>query len=177
MDPNAGMTALDGLGWTVTVLLGAAFLILQAWIAAGVSRRVLGVPVGWPRSIAVGMLMSVALSFVVRHLFRAAFIADDTQLQVSPVVALMFAALAIIWIFALLMVLETTFPTGTLPSPIRLFTGWKTRRSQSARYFQVMRIAVRHGLLAQARGLNRRRADARQEQTARSLREALNEAG
>ncbi len=181
MDPNAGMTALDGLGWTVTVLLGAAFLILQAWIVAGVSRRVLGVPVGWPRSIAVGLLMSVALSFVVRYLFRAAFIADDTQLQVSPVVALMFAALALIWIFALgvalLMVLEITFPTGTLPSPIRLFTGWKTRRSQSARYFQVMRIAVRHGLLAQARGLNRRRADARQEQTARSLREALNEAG
>ena len=181
MDPNAGMTALDGVGWTLTVVLGAVFLILQAWIVAGVSRRVLGVPVGWPRSIAVGLLMSVGLSFVVRYLFRAAFIPDDTQLQVSPVVALMFAALALIWIFALgvalLMVLEITFPTGTLPSPVRLFTGWKTRRSHSARYFQVMRIAVRHGLLAQARGLNRRHADARQEQTARSLREALNEAG
>ncbi|WP_372699633.1 ABC1 kinase family protein [Arthrobacter sp. JSM 101049] len=181
MDPNAGIAALGGLGWTLTVILGAVFLALQAWIVAGVSRRVLGVPVGWPRSIAVGLLMSAGLSFVVRYLFRAAYVSDQTQLQVSPPVALMFAALALIWVFALgvalLMVLEITFPTGTLPSPIRLFTGWKTRRAHSARYFQVMRIAVRHGLLAQARGLNRRRDEAREDQTARSLREALNEAG
>src|SRR6185312_14564674 len=181
MDPNAGITALGGLGWTLTVILGAVFLALQAWIVAGVSRRVLGVPVGWPRSIAVGLLMSAGLGFVVRYLFRAAYVSDQTQLQVSPPVALMFAALALIWVFALgvalLMVLEITFPTGTLPSPVRLFTGWRTRRANSARYFQVMRIAVRHGLLAQARGLNRRHDKAREDQTARALREALNEAG
>ncbi|MGG5753568.1 ABC1 kinase family protein [Zafaria sp. Z1313] len=181
MDPSAGLQALSGVGVVLGAVLAAGFLLLQAWIVAAIARRVLGVPVGWPRSILVGLAMSTVLSWAVQYLWVAADIGDATGLNASPVVAVMFGLLALLWIFALgvavLMVLEIAVPTGTVPSPLALFTGWKTRRQRTGRYLQVMRIAVRHGLLAQVRGLDRRHRPAAEHATARELRAALEEAG
>lgn len=168
----------------VIVLLSIASLIallLQSWLAATVVRRVVGVPVGWPRSIAVGFVMSAALGVTVQYLFRAANLENGKGLNVSPPVATMFLVLAVCWIFALgvvvLVALEAAFPTGTLPSPAAWFTGWGARRRRAGRYRDVVSIAVRHGLGSRLRGFRREGDPGRDVKTARALRDALNEAG
>jgi ubiquinone biosynthesis protein len=174
------MEALDVGGYVLVSLAALVFLFLQSWFAATVVRRVVGVPTGWPRTLAVGLAMSALVAVTVQYLYRAGTGQNQTGLDVSPGVAVLFLVLALGWIFALgvgaLVMLEAAFPTGTLPSPQSLFFGWKSRRRRARRYTQVVSIAVRHGLGSQLRGFGGD-SPGREVKTARALRESLSEAG
>lgn len=175
------MAFLDVLLVILLSIAGLLFLALQSWLAATVVRRVVGVPIGWPRSIAVGFAMSAAMALTVQYLFRAGTDANPNGLDVSPWVALLLLVLAVCWTFALgvgaLVFIEAAFPTGTLPGFSQLFTGWKARRRRTRRYAEVTSIAVRHGLGSRLRGFGRDDSSAQDAKVARALRNALNEAG
>ncbi|UZD61767.1 ABC1 kinase family protein [Brevibacterium sp. JSBI002] len=174
------MEALDVGGYVLVSLAALVFLFLQSWFAATVVRRVVGVPTGWPRSLAVGLVMSAVVAVTVQYLYRAGTGQNVDGLDVSPGVAVLFMVLALGWIFALgvgaLVMLEAAFPTGSLPSPQSLFFGWKSRRRRGRRYAQVVSIAVRHGLGSQLRGFGGD-SPGRDVKTARALKESLAEAG
>ncbi len=150
------MAVLDVLLVVVLAVVGLLFLLLQSWLAATVVRRVVGVPIGWPRSIAVGFVMSAAMGVSVQYLFRAGTDQNTNGLNVPPAVAVLFLVLAVGWIFALgvglLVVVEAAFPTGSLPPGTAIFTGWKARRRRSRRYADIVGIAVRQGLGSRLRG-------------------------
>ena len=78
-----------------------------------------------------------------------------------------------------LVVAEALVPSGSLPGPLELRRVLRGRLARARRYSQITRIAVRHGLGPYLRG--RRRAELQSpegvERLARSLREALEEAG
>lgn len=175
------MALLDVLLVVLLAITGLLFLILQSWLAATVVRRVVGVPIGWPRSIIVGFIMSVAMGYTVQYLFRAGTDQNVNGLNVAPSVAILFLILAIGWIFALgvgaLVFIEAAFPTGTLPRFSTLLTGGKARRQRSRRYTAILSIAVRHGLGSRLRGFGQAGSAEHDTQTARALRNALNEAG
>ncbi len=175
------MALLDVLLVILLSIAGLLFLALQSWLAATVVRRVVGVPIGWPRSIAVGFVMSGAMALTVQYLFRAGTDANPNGLDVTPWVAVLLLVLAVCWIFALgvgaLVFLEAAFPTGTLPSFSQIFTGGKARRRRTRRYAEVTSIAVRHGLGSRLRGFGRDDSSGQEAKTARALRSALNEAG
>lgn len=174
------MEALDVSGYVLVSLAALVFLFLQSWFAATVVRRVVGVPTGWPRTLAVGLVMSAVVAVTVQYLYRAGTGQNVDGLDVSPGVAVLFMVLALGWIFALgvgaLVMLEAAFPTGSLPSPQSLFFGWKSRRRRGRRYAQVVSIAVRHGLGSQLRGFGGD-SPGRDVKTARALKESLAEAG
>ncbi|MGR6091339.1 ABC1 kinase family protein [Brevibacterium sp. CSND-B09] len=174
------MEALDVGGYVLVSLAALVFLFLQSWFAATVVRRVVGVPTGWPRTLAVGLVMSAVVAVTVQYLYRAGTGQNVDGLDVSPGVAVLFMVLALGWIFALgvgaLVMLEAAFPTGSLPSPQSLFFGWKSRRRRGRRYAQVVSIAVRHGLGSQLRGFGGD-SPGRDVKTARALKESLAEAG
>ncbi|GGC29972.1 ubiquinone biosynthesis protein UbiB [Brevibacterium sediminis] len=174
------MEALDVGGYVLVSLAALVFLFLQSWFAATVVRRVVGVPTGWPRTLAVGLVMSAVVAVTVQYLYRAGTGQNVDGLDVSPGVAVLFMVLAFGWIFALgvgaLVMLEAAFPTGSLPSPQSLFFGWKSRRRRGRRYAQVVSIAVRHGLGSQLRGFGGD-SPGRDVKTARALKESLAEAG
>lgn len=174
------MEALDVGGYVLVSLAALVFLFLQSWFAATVVRRVVGVPTGWPRTLAVGLVMSAVMAVTVQYLYRAGTGQNVDGLDVSPGVAVLFMVLALGWIFALgvgaLVMLEAAFPTGSLPSPQSLFFGWKSRRRRGRRYAQVVSIAVRHGLGSQLRGFGGD-SPGRDVKTARALKESLAEAG
>ncbi len=174
------MEALDVGGYVLVSLAALVFLFLQSWFAATVVRRVVGVPTGWPRTLAVGLVMSAVVAVTVQYLYRAGTGQNTDGLDVSPGVAMLFMVLALGWIFALgvgaLVMLEAAFPTGSLPSPQSLFFGWKSRRRRARRYAQVVSIAVRHGLGSQLRGFGGD-SPGREVKTARALKESLAEAG
>ncbi|MEU9888853.1 AarF/UbiB family protein [Sphaerisporangium sp. NPDC051011] len=156
-------------------------LLLNACLAAVVARRVLGVPVGWPRTILVGLFVTFSIGSAVTSFAEMAGIVTGGRFTVSLSAAFILMGLVTAWVFVLglvvLVVLEVLAPTGTLPSPLDLLTGWKARRRRARRYAQIMKIAVRHGLGGYLRG--RRRTDPYHgtAKIARSLRAALNEGG
>lgn len=125
------MAVLDVLLAVLLAVTGLLFLVLQSWLAATVVRRVVGVPIGWPRSIVVGFVMSVAMVLTVQYLFRAGTDQNTNGLNVAPSVAILFLILAVGWIFALgvaaLVFIEAAFPTGSLPRFSSFFTGGNAR--------------------------------------------------
>ncbi|MHA7268771.1 ABC1 kinase family protein [Arthrobacter sp. HLT1-20] len=175
------MAVLDVLFIVLIAISGLLFLLLQSWLAATVVRRVVGVPIGWPRSLVVGFVMSAAMGVTVQYLFRAAMGQNTNGLNVAPPVAALFLILAVGWIFALgvgaLVFFEAAFPTGSLPALTTLFTGWQARRRRARRYADIVSLAVHHGLGSRLRGFGKVSSDEHEQQTARALRNALNEAG
>ena len=177
---NESVDALSWLGGLVEVLLTLFFFLIQTWFLASVSRRLLGVPVGWPRSILVAFLLTLFFSAAVRLFLGAAGLATPESMTQDPGAALLVAGLSGLWTFALgvavLMACEIMIPTGTLPNPFSWLRSARTRSRQAGRYTEVVRIASRHGLALGFRGLSRN-APGREERTALALRLTLEEAG
>ncbi|MFJ3957401.1 ABC1 kinase family protein [Arthrobacter sp. NPDC090010] len=174
------MDPLSWLGGLVELLVTLFFFVIQTWFLAAVSRRLLGVPVGWPRSILVAFLLTLFFSAVVRLFLDAAGLGTPESFTREPGTALLVAGLSALWTFALgvavLMACEVMVPTGTLPDPFLWLRSARTHTRQAGRYTEVVRIAARHGLALGFRGLSRGGPE-REERTARALRLTLEEAG
>lgn len=157
------------------------FIILEAFLVAIAARRVLGVPIGWPRSALIGLLVILGLRANISFVLDYAGLPQNQALAFPSPMALLFMGLAAAWIFALgvaaLVVLELAVPTGTLPRISAWLRGWKARRHRAKRYTQVIGIAARHGLGAYIRGHRGSDPHAGHTRVARSLTLALTEAG
>lgn len=177
---NESVDALSWVGGLVEVLLTLFFFLVQTWFLASVSRRLLGVPVGWPRSILVAFVLTLFFSAAVRLFLGAAGLNSPESVSRDPAAAVLVAGLSALWTFALgvavLMACEIMVPTGTLPNPFSWLRSARTHSRQAGRYTEVVRIASRHGLALGFRGLSRHARD-REERTARALRQTLEEAG
>ncbi|MDQ0710462.1 ubiquinone biosynthesis protein [Arthrobacter woluwensis] len=174
------MDALFWFGGLVEVLLTLIFFLVQTWFLASVSRRLLGVPVGWPRSILVAFALTLFFSATVLLFLGAAGLDSQESVSRDPLAAVLVAGLSALWTFALgvavLMAFEIMVPTGTLPNPFSWLRSARTHSRQAGRYTEVVRIASRHGLALGFRGLSRHARD-REDRTARALRQTLEEAG
>lgn len=177
---NESVDALSWVGGLAEVLLTLFFFLVQTWFLASVSRRLLGVPVGWPRSILVAFVLTLFFSAAVRLFLGAAGLGSPESVSRDPAAAVLVAGLSALWTFALgvavLMAFEIMVPTGTLPNPFSWLRSARTHSRQAGRYTEVVRIASRHGLALGFRGLSRHARD-REERTARALRQTLEEAG
>ncbi len=171
---------------TIGALLGLVVLLVMAWLIATTVRRVLGVPVGWPRSLAVALVMVMTTQVVMDAVLLQVTGTSGTLSDVSIPAALVLVLIALLWIFglgtALLMVLEMVLPTGTLPNPILWATGLRSSWSRNRRYRQVVATFIRHGLGANLRGFGRRGETADDDgrlgrSTAVALRRALEDSG
>jgi ubiquinone biosynthesis protein len=170
---------LEGFfGFVVLVLLGIAF--------AFVARRLLNVPVGWPRSIVIGMILFSLLGGVLPWVSSETGINDrSTRTTTGIVVALAVFLLVLAWGFflsiAALVILELMLPTGSLGMPWAWVRTIRDRNRRTQRYLQVLGIATRNGLGSFLRSSTRNgpatAEAARTSATARALRNALNEGG
>ncbi|WP_052462256.1 ABC1 kinase family protein [Nigerium massiliense] len=161
-------------------LFAALLAILTTVALAVVARRVLGVPVGWIRSLAVGAAVMLGADWLMIAVARSGgLIGRELNSTEQGIVVLLFG-LVIVWTFTLgliaLVALEMLIPTGSLP-PLRTWvTGWGARRRRFARRLELTGIALRHGLGRFLRpGARLGHSDGRQ--TARAMRRALEDAG
>ncbi|SMH39331.1 ubiquinone biosynthesis protein [Rathayibacter oskolensis] len=135
----------------VTVLI-VVLAVLSSIAVGSVSRRILGTPVGWPRSVVVGLLVFVAgLPFGVWVARETGIVSGDrATVESSAWVALLTILLSIGWVFALgvglLVALELFWPTASLRNPIDVVRGALRQRRRTRRYLQILAIASRHGL-------------------------------
>ncbi len=160
---------MSGIVFAVAVLATSMALVAGlAWA----SRRLLGLPVGALRALIAGLLGFVAAYLLGRSL-RAA--------QPGHLAAFLTVALGVPLIVAMifLVVAEALVPSGTVPRPVDVILGARRALARSGRYWQISRIAVRHGLGPYLRGRPLRPADAADGRAAlaRSLRRALEEGG
>jgi ubiquinone biosynthesis protein len=166
----------------VNDLLNLIALIIAAAGVAFVGRRVLGVPVGWPRSIIVGMIMISSLSPILPLVADSVGVAETSTATPDILLDVVVLLLILAWTFflgiALLVVLELIIPTGTLGTPLTWVRTFRERNRRSRRYLQVLTIATRNGLGGFLGRSSRASAHtAGTSLTAQALRKALNDGG
>jgi ubiquinone biosynthesis protein len=161
----------------------AVWYVLNTLLLGAVSRRLLGVPVGWPRTIVVSTIVMVSGGAPAREISRNlglmtddGHIVEGNELVVGAVTFVM-----LLWMIAaglaMLVILEALAPTGSVPGPLALVRGLPARRRRTARYAAVVGVAVRHGLGGfLGRGARRGLGDDAP-RVARALREAFTDAG
>ena len=173
------------------MLVIAALVVAAAYAACvgAISRRILGAPVGWPRTFIVGVVVFLASSPVATSIATASGIVNAAGTPtVSTAVGALFIALVFAWVFAFgvaaLVVIEAIWPTGSVPNPVQLVRESLQRRRRIRRYLHILAIASRHGLrvfltdrTGRPRGSGRRLLPADNVRTARGLVAALTEAG
>ena len=126
--------------------------ILSAVLVGFASRRVLDTPVGWPRSIVVGLLVFVCgLPFGRWVTEQTGIVSGDrADLESSALVAWIVVLLSIAWVFAigvaLLVALELVWPTASLRNPIDTVRAALRQRKRTRRYAQILAIASRRGV-------------------------------
>ena len=163
-------------------LISFLTLVVTAAVVAFFARRILGAPVGWPRSILVGIVMLSLLGSTLSRLGKTIGLANEAGEVDQPVLAGVVFALILAWAFLLsiaaLVVLELIVPTGSIPSPRQLVRGLRLRWRRTRRYLQVLAIATRHGLGGfLRRSRNTSAVELRGASLPRALRHALNDAG
>lgn len=168
----------------LTDVLTVALGIVSAFLVGFVARRVLATPVGWPRSIIVGLIVfATGLPF-------ASWLVNETGLLTNSdphdareeIAAAAVALLAIGWVFALglgvLVAIEVLIPTRPLLNPIDVVRSAIRRRKRTRRYVQILTIASRHGAGWLIHGRSRVHLDlTTSEQRARAIIETINESG
>jgi ubiquinone biosynthesis protein len=159
---------------TVVLVVASALGMIIAF--AMVARRLLGLRFGVVRLLLAGVLAVAVMGPISRPI-----LAPATTGQITPALWFFILALAgaLLVAMAFLVVAEALVPSGSLPGPL----GWRRqlrgRIARTRRYFEISRIAMRHGLLSYLRGRRRARldnADTRAE-VARAVRRALDEGG
>ena len=153
--------------------------VVNVAVVAVVTRRLLGVPVGWPRTIIVSLTM-LSVGTGLLNWISTALNLDMRPTGPSVAATGAIVILATAWLLAaqvmVLAILEAMVPTGTLPGPFSLLRSLPARRRRAARYTAIVRIAASHGLGAYLRP-TRTGTDVPDSKVARSLREALTDGG
>ncbi|WP_295838092.1 AarF/UbiB family protein [uncultured Microbacterium sp.] len=166
-----------------TILISMA-AVVSAVLVGFVARRVLGTPVGWPRSIAVGLLVFfLGVPSVAWTLQQTGF---DGSRDVPPEDVWLWLGLIVLslaWVFALgvaaLVASEAVFPTRPLPNPIDVVRAALRQRKRTRRYLEILTIASRHGVGWLFHG-GRARVEAElstSEERARAIVATINDAG
>ncbi len=162
---------------SVLVVLGT---LLNALVVAFVVRRLLGVPVGWPRTVLLSLVVGGGSPSLFDWVSRAVDLDTEPATADGRAALFLIAVLVLAWTLAVeiavLAILEALVPTGTLPHPVGLLRSLPARGRRSRRYAQIVQIAVRHGLGPYLRPV-RRTPDRPDSVTARSLRGALSDGG
>ena len=163
---------MDVLAYLVATIVNVA-------LVSFVVRRLLGVPVGWPRTIVLSLIIQAAsaglLSWVGQTLGLDTTITSPNLGQTFAILALVLAWLIAVQV-AILAILEVFVPTGTVPGPLAFVRSLPSRRRRAARYTAIVRIAARHGLGAYLRPTGSG-TDQPASKVARSLRLALTDGG
>jgi ubiquinone biosynthesis protein len=162
--------------------------LINALILGFVSRRLLGVPVGWPRTILVSLLVAWIFDGIVQLIIHIPGVdlaieyrGPEISAEVNTLQALLLLALGLAWAIAfglaLLVILEAIVPTGSLPRIVPWLRGIPARWRRSRRYAQIIAIATKHGLGGYLRGRANVPAGESDSTVARSVRRALADGG
>ena len=169
----------------LTDVLAVVLALLSAVLVGFVARRILDTPVGWPRSLIVGLLVFAAGFPLAGWVLDESGVlpeggqTDDAR---TALVAIAILLLALAWVFALgvaaLVALEALFPTRPLSNPLAVIRAAGRRSRRTRRYLQILGIASRHGIGWMFTGSSRATQElTTAQQRAQALVSAINDSG
>jgi ubiquinone biosynthesis protein len=166
----------------LAVALTAVLILLSVAAIVGgfalLARRLLGMRFGLVRLLLAGLVGFVVAGPIAQALSGPLRASGGAATPLWFLLLAGAAALVVAMVF--LVVAEALVPSGSLPGPLELRRALGGRVARTRRYSQISRIAVRHGLSPYLWG-RRSRAEldtpAGRERLARSMRQALEEAG
>lgn len=167
----------------MTALSVLVATLINTVLVAAVVRRLLGVPVGWPRTLVLSALATTAASPPLEKIFEWIGLGSVRSAADAPVASSLVGLLFGAWLLAVqvsvLAVAEAVVPTGSIPGPIGVLRELPGALRRTRRYAGIAGIAARHGLLRYLGRSPRTEAGSRgaRRDTATSVREALTEGG
>ncbi|HEU0213659.1 MAG TPA: AarF/UbiB family protein [Jiangellaceae bacterium] len=164
----------------LTLPVVATFSFLTALLFGLAAQRLLGVRLGLVRLFVAGVF-----ALFVNWPIQAALLGDfaerePTRADAVPVVFFILLAMActVLASMAFLVVIEAFFPLGSLPPPLVWGRGLRARLARTRRYWQIVGVALRHGLGPFVRDTRRPDDSAgRDRQLGRALRKTLDAGG
>ena len=139
------------------------------------SRRLLGVPVGWGRTLIVCLLQNaIAWSFA-DSIVTALGINDASPALPVVLVIVVMAGCVIAFDLIVLTILEAIVPTWSVPTLTSVVTGFPAAVRRARRYVAIWWILLKNGLTAYIGPTPKK--DRESPRVARSLRKALTDAG
>lgn len=128
------------------VLVGLASLVNAAIIAV-LARRLLGVPVGWPRTLLLALLVNAATTPLLQWAMVPLGLPGDASQPGAhstqfALVSALIAAWLIVGEVVALAILEAFVPTGSLPDPLVSLHDLPSWLRRTRRYLQILRIAA-----------------------------------
>lgn len=162
----------------LTLAIIAAVLI-NTVLAAWTVRRLMGVPVGWPRTFLLSFVASLIANPLLVTTLEHAGVTDPAAVDQAGVTAAL-AVLFVAWLIAIeisiLVVAEVLVPTGSLPGPFEFARGLPARSRRLRRYGKIFTIGTRRGLVRYLRRYRPSREELPRD-SAVALREALTDGG
>jgi hypothetical protein len=160
--------------WTI----GAVFVVITIVAFSWVVRALLGVQFTWTRLIIAGLISYFCFSPIMNGIVEPG---DFEEGDIFPEFwfVLLGVMLALICGMVFLVIAEALIPSNTLPGPRYLVQSARQSWSRAGRYWQIVRILFRQGLISYLGGGRRRemRTPEGREQLAQRLRLALSEGG
>jgi ubiquinone biosynthesis protein len=140
------MTAVD-----VPLLSVGAALIISPVFAFGV-RRLIGVRLPVPRTVAAGVIAVLVFSPIVTAMIGGR--GFPRKADVLPALLFVFLGVVIALLVGMvfLVIAEALVPSGSVPGPAYVLRGVRRRMGRAGRYWQISRILVRRGLLPYQQG-------------------------
>ncbi|WP_068398649.1 ABC1 kinase family protein [Kribbia dieselivorans] len=167
----------------MTPLWTAVGFVVNTALLYAMTRRLIGIPVGWFRTLVVAIILTSGMSrflILTSEGLGLPTQADALSGRDGIVVGLVFVLITA-WGVALgvgaLVLLEAVLPTGAVPSLLDVVRDLPARRRRSVRYGQFTAIAVRHGLGGFLRAGSRPPDESERALLGRRLRLAFTDAG
>lgn len=168
----------------LTFPIVATFSVLTALVFGLIAQRLLGVRLGLFRLLLTGtfaLFVGPLIMFALLDQFTLSpnGLADQSEGPVAFWFALLAGVLTILASMVLLVIIEAFVPMGSLPPALVWGRGLLGRLRRARRYWQIIGVAMRHGLGSYVRGTRDRALDvpSGRAQLGRALTNTLNAGG
>ena len=139
---------MTALSWSVLVIGAALTLLLFAFVV----RRLIGVRVPVPRTLAAGIVAVLVFSPIVTAMIGGPGFPGKGSALPALWFVILGAVIALLAGMVFLVIAEALVPSGSVPGPVYVLRAARGRMGRAGRYGQISRILARRGLLPYARG-------------------------
>ena len=125
-------------------------VLINTVLAAWTVRRLMGVPVGWPRTFLLSFVAALISNPILVTVLEHAGVTDPTspeQAGLAAAVAVLFVAWVIAIEISFLVVAEVLVPTGSVPGPVDWVRGLPAGARRTRRFTRIFTIALRLSLI------------------------------
>ena len=139
---------MTALSWSVLVIGAALTLLLFAFVV----RRLIGVRVPVPRTLAAGIVAVLVFSPIITAMIGGPEFPRKGSVLPALWFVILGAVIALLAGMVFLVIAEALVPSGSVPGPVYVLRATRGRMGRAGRYWQISRILARRGLLPYARG-------------------------